>query len=135
MHTISQMYLNVSRFQFKMQQETQTITIDDFDKVDMRLGKIIEVQDFPKAKKPAYQLKIDFGDELGIKQSSAQLVGTHTKEELLGLHVICVVNFPPRNIAGFESEVLTLGFKNTINQGYVVITPSKTTVQLGDRLS
>jgi tRNA-binding protein len=110
------------------------IEFEDFEKVDMRLGKIIEVQDFPKAKKPAYQLKIDFGDELRIKKSSAQLVGTHTKEELLGMLVVCVVNFPPRNIGGFESEVLTLGFKNTENQGYVLITPSKQKVELGSKL-
>ncbi len=109
-------------------------TIEDFDKVDIRLGKITEVEDFPEAKKPAYKLTIDFGAEIGVKRSSVQLVGTYTKEELMGLFVACVVNFPPRKVASFESEVLTLGFKNTEGVGYVLVTPSKKTVQLGDRL-
>mgnify|MGYP001331240845 CR=1 FL=1 len=111
------------------------ITIEDFDKVDMRLGKIVDVQDFPEARKPAYKLTIDFGSEIGIKKSSAQLVGAHTKEDLLGKLVICVVNFPPRQVGPFISEVLTLGFKNMAGDGYVVITPSKTDVQIGDKLS
>jgi tRNA-binding protein len=112
-----------------------TITFEDFEKVDIRLGKIIDVQDFPKAKKPAFKLKIDFGSDIGIKQSSAQLVESHTKEELLGMFVICVVNFAPRNVGGFMSEVLTLGFKNTQKNGFIVVTPSKQTVQIGDKLS
>src|SRR4051812_7908387 len=111
------------------------ITYEDFEKVDIRLGKIIDVQDFPEAKKPAYKLKINFGDEIGIKSSSVQLPGAYEKEELMGLLVACVVNFPPRKIHTFSSEVLTLGFKNTLGQGYVLVTPSKTTVELGDRLS
>ncbi len=110
------------------------ITIDDYEKVDIRLGKIIDVQDFPEARKPAYKLTIDLGTEIGIRRSSVQLVGTYSKEELLGMYVACVVNFPPRQIGPFHSEVLTLGFKNTAGEGYVLVTPSKDTVQIGDRL-
>lgn len=110
------------------------ITIEDFEKVDIRLGKIIDVQDFPEARKPAYKLNIDFGSEIGIKRSSVQLVGTYNKEELIGMLVVCVVNFPPRQIGPFISEVLTLGFKNTEDIGYVLVSPSKNTVQLGDKL-
>lgn len=111
------------------------ISYDDFDKVDIRLGKIVDVQDFPEARKPAYKLKIDLGPEIGIKRSSAQLVGAYEKDELLGMHVACVVNFPVRRVGPFDSEVLTLGFKNTNGMGYVVITPSKSSVALGDRLA
>jgi tRNA-binding protein len=110
------------------------VTIEDFEKIDIRLGKIIEVQDFPEARKPAYKLTIDFGEEVGVKKSSVQLVGTYTKEELEGLLVACVVNFPPRQVGPFISEVLTLGFKNTAGTGYVLVTPSKQSVQLGDKL-
>lgn len=110
------------------------INYEDFEKVDIRVGKIIEVLDFPEAKKPAFKLKIDFGQEIGIKQSSVQAVGAHTKEELRGMLVCCVVNFPTKRIGTFESEVLTLGFKNTEGMGWVLITPSKTTVNLGDKL-
>ena len=110
------------------------ITYEDFEKVDIRLGKIIEVKDFPEAKKPAYKLAIDFGVEIGIKRSSVQLPGTYIKEELEGMLVACVVNFPSRQIGPFISEVLTLGFKNTEGTGYVLVTPSKPTVKLGDRL-
>lgn len=73
-----------------------TITYQDFEKVDIRLGKIVDVQDFPEARKPAFKLKIDFGPELGIKISSAGLVGAHIKEELLEMLVMCVVNFSPK---------------------------------------
>lgn len=111
------------------------ITYEDFEKVDIRLGKIIDVKDFPEARKPAFKLWIDFGEEIGIKSSSVQLVGTYEKEELMGLHVACVVNFPVRRVGPFDSEVLTLGFKNTEGLGYVLVTPSKQTVKLGDRLS
>lgn len=110
------------------------INYEDFEKVDIRLGKIIEVKDFPEAKKPAYKLLIDLGAEVGIKKSSVQLPGTYRKEELEGMLVACVVNFPPRQIGPFISEVLTLGFKNTEGLGYVLVTPSRSSVQLGDRL-
>ena len=85
-----------------------TITWDDFSKIDIRAGTITEVTEFPKAKKPSYQLKIDFG-ELGIKQSSAQITSFYNKEELLGKQVIAVVNFPVKQIANFFSECLVLG--------------------------
>ena len=111
------------------------ITYEDFEKVDIRLGKIVDVKDFPEARKPAYKLWIDFGDEIGTKRSSVQLVGTYEKEELMGLMVACVVNFPVRRVGPFDSEVLTLGFKNTEGLGYVLVTPSKQTVKLGDKLS
>lgn len=110
------------------------ITYEDFEKVDIRLGKIIEVRDFPEAKKPAYKLTIDLGEEVGIKKSSVQLPGTYSKEELQGMLVACVINFPPRQVGPFISEVLTLGFKNTAGPGYVLVTPSKQSVKLGDRL-
>ena len=85
-----------------------TITWDDFEKLDIRVGTIAEVTDFPKARKPSYQIKIDFG-ELGIKQSSAQITSLYTKDELIGKQVVAVVNFPPRQIANFFSECLVLG--------------------------
>lgn len=85
------------------------ITWEDFEKIDIRTGTIIDVADFPKAKKPAYKLKIDFGTELGIKKSSAQITVHYTKEELLNRQIIAVVNFPPRQIADFMSECLVLG--------------------------
>ncbi|MDP3763936.1 MAG: tRNA-binding protein [bacterium] len=111
------------------------ITYEDFEKVDIRVGKIIEISDFPEAKKPAFKLKIDFGSEIGIKQSSVQAVGAHTKEELQKMLVCCVVNFPTKKIGSFESEVLTLGFKNSEGTGWILITPSKSSVKLGDKLS
>ena len=86
----------------------EKISFDDFLKVDIRLGKIIEVSDFPKARNPSYKLKIDFGEGVGLKSSSAQIT-SYTKEELEGQSVLAVVNFEPRNIAGFMSEVLVLG--------------------------
>ena len=85
-----------------------TITWDDFEKIDIRAGTITEVTDFPKAKKPAYQITIDFG-ELGLKKSSAQVTTIYSKEELPGKQVIAIVNFPPKQIANFFSECLVLG--------------------------
>ena len=85
------------------------IVYEDFDKVEMRVGKIVGVEDFPQAKKPAYRLKIDFGGEIGLKKSSAQLTVRYKKEELVDRKVIAVVNFPPKQIANFVSEVLVLG--------------------------
>ena len=111
-----------------------TITYDDFQKIDIRVGKIVAVENFPEAKKPAFKLKIDFGTEIGMKVSSVQAVGAHTKEELLDMLVCCVVNFPPKQIGPFTSEVLTLGFKNNASDGWVLITPSKKSVNLGDKL-
>lgn len=112
-----------------------TITYEDFEKVDIRLGKIVEVQDFPEARKPAFKLRVDFGPEIGTKTSSVQAVGAHAKEELEGMLVICVVNFSPKKIGPFVSEVLTLGFKNSEGTGWVLATPAKQSVIIGSRLS
>ncbi|HLK30492.1 MAG TPA: tRNA-binding protein [Puia sp.] len=99
------------------------ITWDDFEKIDMRIGTIIEAVDFPKAKKPAYQLTIDFG-ELGIKKSSAQIVSLYQKEELIGKQIIAVVNFAPKQIANFFSECLVLGVYTDKNE-VVLLKPDK----------
>ena len=111
-----------------------TISYEDFQKVDIRLGKIVDVQDFPEARKPAFKLKIDFGSEIGIKTSSVQAVGAHAKEELAGMLVLGVVNFPPKNIGSFVSEVLTLGVKDTDGNGWIFVTPAKSSVKIGDKL-
>ena len=111
------------------------ITFKDCDKVDIRVGKIIEVEDFPEARKPAFKLKINFGPDIGTKVSSVQAVGAHTKEELLGMLVCCVVNFPTKRIGAFSSEVLTLGFKNNSGEGWILITPSKNSIDLGSKLT
>ncbi|OGB75126.1 tRNA-binding protein [candidate division Kazan bacterium RIFCSPHIGHO2_01_FULL_49_10] len=110
------------------------IGYEDFQKVDIRLGRVVEVEDYPEAKKPAFKLKIDFGPEIGIKSSSVQAVGAHTKEELQGMLVCGVVNFPSKRIGDFSSEVLTLGFRNNAGSGWVLITPAKQSVDLGERL-
>lgn len=111
------------------------ITYEDFEKVDIRVGRVVEVSDFPEARKPAYKLKIDFGADIGIKNSSVQAVGAHTAEELRGSLVCAVVNFPPKQIGPFASEVLTLGFKNIEGDGWVLIEPKKECVEIGDKLS
>lgn len=88
---------------------TDTITFDDFLKVDIRAGTIVEAVPFPEARKPAYKLKIDFGEEIGVKKSSAQITVHYQAEDLVGRQIMAVVNFPPRQIGPFMSEVLTLG--------------------------
>ena len=100
------------------------ITYNDFEKVDIRVGKIVQVDDFPKARKPAYKLLIDFGPEIGLKRSSAQITRHYTKEELMGRLVMGVVNFPPRQIGPFMSETLTLGVPDE-NGEVVLLTPTK----------
>ncbi len=108
------------------------ITFEDFLKVDIRIGTIIEINDFPKAKKPAYQLKIDFG-LLGIKKSSAQITNLYTKEELLNKQISAIVNFKPRQIANFMSEVLVIGVYN-VEGNVVLLKPSKE-IKNGEQVS
>lgn len=99
-------------------------TIDDFQKLDIRVGKIIKVEDFPEARKPSYKLTIDFGEEIGIKHSSAQLVDLYTKEDLQDKKVLGVVNLEPRQIGPFVSEVLTVGVPNE-NHQCILAVPDK----------
>lgn len=108
------------------------IRYEDFEKVDIRVGKIVKVEDYPEARKPSYKLVIDFGTELGIKKSIGQYVANYTKEELSGKLVACVVNFPPRQIGQAVSEVLTLGFADE-NGNPILIAPTKN-VPLGGKL-
>ncbi|HEV2581340.1 MAG TPA: tRNA-binding protein [Ktedonobacteraceae bacterium] len=108
------------------------ITYGEFENVDIRVGRIVKVEDFPQARKPAYKLDIDFGPEIGQKRSSAQITVHYTKDELLGRLVVAVVNFSPRQIGPFMSEVLTLGLPD--GEGNVVLlTPTKE-VPLGGKM-
>lgn len=106
-------------------------TYEDFLKLDIRVGKIIEVEDFTNAKKPAYKLKIDFGT-LGIKNSSAQITKLYKKEDLYNKLVVCVVNFPPKQIANFLSEVLVLGVDD--EEGNVVLLQPEKKVKIGNKI-
>lgn len=108
------------------------ITFDDFLKVDIRVGTIVEANTFPEARKPAYRLTIDFGSPIGLKKSSAQITKRYTLEELIGRQVAAVVNFPPRQIGPFMSEVLTLGFPD--EAGEVVLIGPTLKVPAGGRL-
>ncbi|NOX84618.1 MAG: tRNA-binding protein [Chlorobi bacterium] len=99
------------------------ISWNDFEKVEMRVGTIIEVKDFPKARKPAYKLKIDFG-KLGIRESSAQITELYSKEDLLNRQIIAVVNFPPKQIADFMSECLVLGVVDD-NNPVILLQPER----------
>jgi tRNA-binding protein len=110
-----------------------TISWQDFEKVNLVAGTIIQVDDFPKARKPAFKLRIDLGPEIGIKASSAQITTRYTKEQLLGKQVLCVTNFPPKQIADFKSEVLTTGF--ILPDGEVILASPDFEVPNGTRLA
>ena len=108
-------------------------TIEDFGKLDMRVGRVTAVEEFPEARVPAWKLEIDFGAEVGVKRSSAQI--THySRDELEGRLVVAVVNFPPRRIAGFASEVLVLGALDP-GKGVVLLRPDDPDVDLGSRIA
>ncbi|MBA3942138.1 MAG: tRNA-binding protein [Sphingopyxis sp.] len=109
-----------------------TITFDDFLRVDIRIGTVVEAEPFPEARKPAFRLKIDFGPAIGVKKSSAQIVDRYALAELSGRQVAAVVNFPPRQIGKFMSEVLTLGFAD--EAGAVILFAPDRAVPNGSRL-
>ena len=110
---------------------SDTIDFDAFLAVDMRVGRIVEVEDFPEARKPAWKLRIDFGEELGVKRSSAQITN-YSRDELEGRLVVAVVNFPPRQIGPVRSEVLTLGASDT--EGRIILLAPDADVPLGARI-
>lgn len=111
---------------------TNEISYDEFLAVDIRVGKILEAEEFPEAHRPAYKLKIDFGEEIGVKKTSAQITQNYTVKDLIGKRVCAVVNFPKKQIGPFMSEVLTLGF-NDDDGNVTLISPDKD-VPLGGRL-
>jgi len=115
-----------------MADEVGRLSYAEFERVDIRVGRVIEVEDFPEARKPAYKLRIDFGPEIGIKKSSAQATKHYTKDDLLNRLVVAVVNFPPKQIGPYMSEVLTLGVPD--GSGGVVLLVPERDVPLGGRM-
>lgn len=108
------------------------ITWDDFEKVEIRIGTIVEASDFPEARKPAYKLRVDFGPEIGIRKSSAQITDLYDREELIGKQVLAVTNFPPKQIGPFQSECLVTGVQNS--EGTVTLVRPDAPVENGVRL-
>lgn len=106
-------------------------TFEDFMKLDIRVGTIIKAENFEKAKRPAYKLQVDFGEEIGIKKASAQITNHYTTDDLIGKQVLAVVNFPPKQVADFMSEVLVLG---TYSDGGVILITPDIKAKNGDRL-
>ena len=104
----------------------------DFARIDMRVGTIVAVKDFPEARKPAYQLTVDLGPGLGMKKTSAQITVNYTRETLVGKQVICIVNFPPKQIGNFVSEILITGFPDS--QGNIVLAQPAATVPNGAKI-
>ena len=110
----------------------EQITWADFERVELRIGTIVEVLEFPEARKPAWKLRVDFGPEIGIRQSSAQIVALYSKQDLVGRQVLGVVNFPPKRIGPFQSEVLVTGFHDA--EGRVVLAMPERNVPNGAKL-
>lgn len=108
------------------------ITWEEFEKVELRIGTIVDVQEFPEARRPAYKIKVDLGPELGVKKSSAQVTENYQKEDILGMQVVCVCNFPPKQVGPYMSEVLVTGFYNEDNK--VVLATVERKVPNGSRL-
>ena len=115
-----------------MTAEPSPLSYPEFDRVDIRVGRVVSVDDFPQARKPAYKLRIDFGGEIGVKKSSAQATRHYTKEQLLNRLVVAVVNFPPKQIGPYLSEVLTLGVPDV--DGAVVLLVPEQDVPVGGRM-
>src|SRR5262244_3632700 len=115
-----------------MTEEPAPLSYAEFQRVDIRVGRVVGIDDFPAARKPAYRLRIDFGSEIGVKKSSAQATKYYTKEELLNRLVVAVVNFPPKQIGPFLSEVLTLGVPD--GEGGIVLLAPERDVPIGARM-